>query len=131
MVEEVQKGKEIKQSVEKMVRLVENKELLLGIQDSDEDICCRFQSLMSQIRTWSVPFAQVRQNAQDYSVEAVEEFQQVAPGISDFQNFLQTPRNLRLLVRGCVGLVIAESFFRTIPYGPDSSPYGEDVCLDG
>ena len=130
MAKEVQKGKEIKQSVDKMVDRVNNKELLLGRQNSDEDIHCRFRSLISQIRTWSVPFAQVRQNAQDYSVEAIEKFRQVAPDVSDLQNFLQTPRNLRLLVRGCVGLAIAESFFRTIPYGPDSSPYGEDVWMD-
>ena len=130
MVKEVQKGKEIKQSVDKMVNMVERKELLLGRQDSDEDIYCRFRSLISQIRTWSVPFAQVRQNPQDYPLEAIEEFRQVAPGVSDFQNFLQTPSNLRLLVRGFVGLAIAKSFFRTISYGPNSSPYGEDVWMD-
>ena len=127
---EIQKGKEIKQSAVQMAFAWENKELQIGRQASDEDIYSRFLSLVLQIETWSVPFAQVRQNAQDYSVEAIEEFRQVAPGVSDFQCFLQTPKNLRLVVRGCVGLAMTECLFRTIRYGPHSGPHGKDIWMD-
>ncbi len=127
---EVEKGKEIKQSADKMAYSLENKELLIGRQKSDEDIYSHFRSLVGQIKTWSVPFAQIRQNAPAYSVEAIEEFRKVSPGVSDFQRFLQTPKNLRLLVRGYVGLAIAESLFRTIPYAPDQGLHGEDVWMN-
>ena len=127
---EVQKVKEIRQSADEMACSLENKELTFGRQYSDDDIYSRFRSPVLQINTWSVPFAEVRQNGRDYSAEAIEEFRRVSPGLSDFQCFLQTPNNLRRLVRGCVGLAITESIFRTISYDPDSGPQGEDVWMD-
>ena len=63
-------------------------------------------------------------------MEAIEEFGKISPGVSDFQRFLQTVENLRLLVRGYVGLAIAESLFRTIPYAPDPGSCGEDVWMN-
>ena len=127
---EVEKGKEIKQSADKMAYSVENKELLIGRQDSDEDIYSHFRSLVGQIKTWSVPFAQIHQDARAYSVETIEEFRKVSPGVSDFQRFLRKPKNLRLLVRGYVGFAIAENLFRTLPYAPDPGHHGEDVWMD-
>lgn len=127
---EVRKGNEIKQSAERMVYSMENKELSIGRQYGDEDIYSRFGCLIGQIKTWSVPFAQIRQHARAYTPEAIEEFRKVSPGGSDFEHFLQTPKNLRLLVRGYVGFAIAESLFRTIPYAPGPWPPGEDVWMD-
>ena len=127
---EVEKCKEIKQSADKMAYSMENKELAIGRQDSDSDIYTRFRSLVGQIKTWSVPFAQIHQEARAYSAETIEEFRKVSPGVSDFQRFLQTPRNLRLLVRGYVGLAIAEDLFRPTPYAPDRGSHGEDVWMD-
>lgn len=127
---EVKKSEEIKQSADKMIYTMENRELSIGKQDSDEEIKFHFQSLIGQIRTWSIPFAQIRQDARAYSPEAIEEFRKVSPCISDFEHFLQTPKNLRLLVRGYVGFAIAESFFRTFPYAPGTWPPGKDVWMD-
>ena len=127
---EVEKGREIKISADKMASSIEKKQLSIGRQDSDEDIITRFRSLVGQIKTWSVPFAQIHQDARVYSVENIDEFRKVSPGVSDFQRFLQKPSNLRLLVRGYVGLTIAESFFRTIPYAPNPDSDGEDVWMD-
>ena len=127
---EVEKCKEIKQSADKMAYSMERKELFISRQDSDSDIHTRFRSLVGQIKTWSVPFAQIHQDARAYSVETIEEFRKVSPGVSDFQRFLQKPRNLRLLVRGYVGFTIAESLFRTPPYAPNLGPHGEDVWMD-
>ena len=109
---------------------MEKKELSIGRQDNDEEIYTRFRSLVGQIKTWSVPFAQIHQGARAYSAESIEEFRKVSPSVSDFERFLQTPRNLRLLVRGYVGLAIAGSLFRTIPYAADPGPRGEDVWMD-
>ena len=128
--EEVQKVQKFRQLADGMAYSLENRELTFARQYSDDDIYSRFRSLVLQINTWSVYFAEVRQNGRDYSAEAIEEFRRVSPGISDFQCFLQTPKNLRRLVRGCVGLAITESIFRTISYDSDSGPYGEDVWMD-
>ena len=57
-----------------LLRLIENKELLLDRKDSDEDIYPRFRFLIGRSTTWSIPFAQVRQDARAYSPEAIEEF---------------------------------------------------------
>ena len=127
---EVEKCKEIKQSADKMAYAMEKKELPIGRQDSDLDIYTRFRSLVGQIKTWSIPFAQIQQEARAYSVETIEEFRKVSPGVLDFKRFLQTPRNLRLLVRGYVGLAIAENIFRTTPYASDLGSQREDVWMD-
>ena len=113
-----------------MVYSMEMKELSIGRQENDEDIYSRFRSLVGQIKTWSVPFAQIHQDAQAYSEETIEEFRKFSSGVSDFQRFLQKRRNLRFLVRGYVGLATAESLFRTIPYAPNLGSRGEDVWMD-
>ena len=127
---EVEKGKKIKESANKMAYAMETKELFVGRQDSDDVIYSRFQSLIGQIKTWSVPFAQDRAIARDYPQASIDEFLKVAPSVSDFQRFFQTPKNLRLFMRGYVGLAMAESLFRTLPYGPHPVSYGEDVWMD-
>ena len=127
---EVEKGKKIKESANKMAYAMESKELFVGRQDSDDVIYSRFQSLIGQIKTWSVPFAQDRAFARDYPQASIDEFLKVAPSVSDFQRFFQTPKNLRLFMRGYVGLAMAESLFRTLPYGPHPVSYGEDVWMD-
>ena len=127
---EVEKGKKIKESADKMTYAMESKELFVGRQDSDDAIYSRFQSLIGQIKTWSVHFAQDRSIAQDYSQTSIDELCKVAPCVSDIQRFFQTPKNLRLFVRGYVGLAMAESLFRTLPYGPNPGLYGEDAWMD-
>lgn len=109
---------------------MESKELFVGRQDSDDVIYSRFQSLIGQIKTWSVPFAQDRSIARDYPQASIDEFCKVAPYVSDFLCFFQNPKNLRLFMRGYVGLAMAESLFRTLHYGPNPGSYGEDAWMD-
>ena len=109
---EVAKSIEIKQSADRMAYSMENKELSIGRQDSDEDIYTRFRSLIGQIKTWSVPFAHGHQEAGACSMETIEEFRKISPGVPDIRRFLRKPRNVRLLVRGYVGFVIAKSLCR-------------------
>ena len=127
---EIENGKKIKESANKMAYAMESKELFVGRQDSDDIIYSRFKSLIGQIKTWSVPFAQERPDTREYSVSNIEEFRKVAPCFSDFDRFIQAPKNLRLFVRGYVGLAMAEMLFRTLPHGPHPASYGEDVWMD-
>ena len=120
------------------VRLFKSKELFVGRQDSDDIIYSRFQTLVGQIKTWSVPFAQGQPNLQgDISTAATEYIRRVAPGIVDkrsFEGLLERPKNIRLFVRGYVGSVMADTLFRTLPHGTPGSCSrfsGTDVWMNG
>ena len=128
---ENERCKKIQESANHMVHALEMKDLYVGQQDSDEDIKSRFRVLIGQIRTWSVPFAQVCPPSQlEFAAEMNDEFEKVAPGVTDLPRFLQTPRNLRLVVRGYVGLAITEMLFRTLPSGSHPGSCGVDVWMD-
>ncbi|KAL8668799.1 MAG: hypothetical protein Q9168_006580 [Polycauliona sp. 1 TL-2023] len=135
---ETKSRQQIKDSANKMQYAMESKELFVGRQDSDDIIYSRFQTLVGQIKTWSVPFAQGQPNLQgDISTAATEYIRRVAPGIVDkrsFEGLLERPKNIRLFVRGYVGSVMADTLFRTLPHGTPgsfSSFSGTDVWMNG
>ena len=127
---EAENSKKIKESANKMAYAMESKDLYVGRQDSDDAVYSRFQILIGQVKTWSVPFAQDCPPSHfEFTPEAIEEFQKVAPAVTDFTRFLQTPKNMRLFVRGYVSLVIAETLFRTLPTATHSGSGAEDIWM--
>ena len=129
---EVDNNRKIKESAHKMTFAMENKELFIGPQASDDQIYSQFQTLLGQIKTWSVPFAKGRPTIDIdlSSVEILAEFRKVTPGIFDIGRYLRTPKNLRLFVRGFVGLVLAETLFRTLPERSHPGSDAEDIWMD-
>ena len=128
---EDERCKKIKESATHMAHALEMRDLYVGQQDSDEDIKSRFRVLIGQIRTWSVPFAQVCPPSQlEFAAKMNDEFGMVVPGVTDLPRFLQTPKNLRLFVRGYVGLAITIMLFHTLPSGSHPGSFGEDVWMD-
>ena len=134
---EIESSKRIKESANKMQHAMESKELFVGRQDSDDVIYSRFQTLIGQIKTWSVPFAQGRPKFKgEFVTEAIEHIRRVAPGVADtesFEEFLRVPKNMRLFVRGYVGFAVADHLFRSLPYStPESYTgfHGADVWMD-
>lgn len=128
---ETQNTKIIKESANKMAYAMESKDLYVGRQDSDDAVYSRFQTLIGQIKTWSIPFAQDRPSFHvESAAGAIADFRKVAPAVTDFSRFLQTPKNMRLFVRGYVGLVMAEMLFRTLPTGTHLGSEGEDIWMD-
>ena len=128
---EAENSKKIKESANKMAYAMESKDLYVGRQDSDDAVYSRFQVLIGKIKTWSVAFAQDRQPYHlDLAAETIEEFHKVAPAVNDFPRFLQTPKNMRLFVRGYVSLAIAEMLFRTLPNNVHPGSGGEDIWMD-
>lgn len=134
---ETENNKQIKESASKMQYAMESKELFVGRQDSDDMIYSRFQMLVGQIKTWSVPFAQGRPKLhRDFSQALSDRIRRVAPRIADKESleiFLQTPKNMRLFVRGYVGFAIADQLFRSLPYTAPSffsGFHGTDVWMD-
>ena len=117
---------------------MENKELFVGRQDSDEAIYTRFYTLINQIKKWSLPFAQRGEPRLqgDYSAATIDHIRRVAPMIVDVQSFaefLETPKNMRLFVRGYVGFAVADHLFRSLPHNSHGLPvdfHGVDVWMD-
>lgn len=134
---EIENSKKIKESANKMQYAVESKELFVGRQDSDDMIYSRFQTLVGQIKTWSIPFAQGRPKLQgEFSAAAIDHIRRVAPRIADkesFEAFIGTPKNMRLFVRGYVGFAMADHLFRSLPFGAPgfySGFHGADVWMN-
>ena len=121
----------IGESADNMLYALENKELYIGRQASDNVLYVQFQELVEQIQTWSVSFAPHHpQSHLVFAAEVMNEFRKVAPGVRDVPSLLQTTKNLRLFVRGYVGLVLADMIFRAWPSGTQPKPRGEDVWMD-
>ncbi|KAL8838119.1 MAG: hypothetical protein Q9170_002260 [Blastenia crenularia] len=134
---EMENSKKIKESASMMQYAMESKELFVGRQDSDDTIYSQFQTMIGQIKTWSVPFAQGRPILQrEFSTAAIDHIRRVAPRMTNkesLESFLTTPKNMRLFVRGYVGFAIADQLFRSLPHsspGSYSGFHGTDVWMD-
>ena len=123
--------KKMKDSVNKMQIAMENKDLFIGQQDSDDMVYSRFQALIGKIKTWSVPFAQGNAPLPlAYSDAVMMDIYKVVPNLDNFERFLQTPKDMRLFVRGFVGLAMTETIFRAVPYDSSVAFAGQDVWMD-
>ena len=128
---EVEKNGKNKESANKMAYAIENKDLYLGHQDSDDAVYTRFKILIGQIKTWSVPFAQDRPPSPfKFTPEMSDDLRNVAPAVKDFTWFLKTSKNLRLFVRGYVSFAMTELIFRTLPTQTRPKFSGDDIWMD-
>ena len=128
---EIENNKKVKELNNKMAYTIESKNLYVGRQDSDDAVYTQFKILIGKIKTWSVPFAKDRPPSPfEFTAEMSEYFQKVAPAVTDFPEFLKTPKNLRLFVRGYVSLAVTELLFRTLPTHTRPEPRGEDIWMD-
>lgn len=128
---EAENSKMIKESANKMAYALESKDPYVGRQASDDTVYSQFQNLIGKIKTWSIPFAQDHPATHlEFAPEIIEEFRRVAPIVIDLPRFLQTPKNMRLLVRGYVSMTIAERLFRTLPTANYAGSGGKDIWMD-
>ena len=126
---EAERCKLIGESADNMVYALENKDLYIGPQASDDVLYVQFQELVGNIQTWSVSFAPHHPHLV-FAAEVMNELKKVAPGVRDVPGLLQTSKNLRLFVRGYVGLVLADMIFRAWPSGMQPESRGEEVWMD-
>ena len=125
---ETQNTKEVKISANKMAYALENKELFVGRPNSDDFIFGEYLALMNQIKTWSASFAHGPPvDCHNLPSDVAQEVHAVAPaGLG----FLQTRKDLRLIVRGYVGLMLQSCIFRVLLYKPQRNTYGKDIWMD-
>lgn len=125
----------LKESTNKMLIAMENKDLFVGRQDTDDVVSSRFGLLMRQIFTWSVPFAQheAPPSLDDFPQLPSQDVQRILPSVTDFGlllQFLRNSKNIRLFVRGWVTLAISEMLFRNLPSDPSIVSETQDVWMD-
>ncbi|KAF2815179.1 uncharacterized protein BDZ99DRAFT_549751 [Mytilinidion resinicola] len=107
-----------KQSAGQMQKAMDNKELFLGPQMTDDDIQTKFKSLISSIKTWSSNFLGDNLQGPEFSQESVLSYVQVlplCPEIRFIEPTLAKKKNRRLFVRGWTAYVISDLVLRTLP----------------
>ena len=112
---------QVKESANKMQLAMDNKELYIGQQASDDIIIGKFSALMRSIKTWSQLFPRIQIDnlkLQLKNEEMTDEVLGVFPGcprVEDLEKVLNNPQKRRLFIRGWVGLIITKHFFRSLP----------------
>jgi hypothetical protein len=113
----------VKHSVDRMQLAMDNKQLFVGTQLSDDVLQWKFQSLLSRVKTWAGKFRPARVPFMDTLDESIKaEFEAVAPGCTraSQRGLWEEGKTFRLLVRGWIGLLLAERFFRHRSGAPGS-----------
>jgi hypothetical protein len=114
---------QVKESANKMQLAMDNKELYLGQQASDDVLIGKFAALMRSIKTWSQLFPRIQIDNLKLHLkneEMIDEVLHVFPGcprVEDLEKVLNNPQKRRLFIRGWVGLIITKHFFRSLPDG--------------
>ena len=125
------KSKQLKDSTDKMILRMENKDLFIGRQDSDSAVETQFSHLIDRVATWSLPFAQYKLASPGKLPQLPKEhLRRVLPVAIDLGHFLRTPKEVRLFVRGFVSLAMTEMLIRTLPDGDCSEPLAMDLWMD-
>lgn len=102
----------IKESANKMVQNMENKELFVGPQQEDGVLMGKFREVFIQVKTWSSQFTNRGDiDTTGLPAQVLVDFQKVAPNCSDFVKLLANRTDRRLFVQGLVGLALVEKVF--------------------
>ena len=105
--------KKLKESTNKLMISMDNKDLFFGRQDTDDAVSSQFSQLTGHIKTWSVTFAQNgKMSLPNLSFVSKEDLMKIGPGVKHFDQFLQQPKNLRLFVRAWVSLTVTDMLVR-------------------
>ncbi|KAG9188816.1 hypothetical protein G6011_07521 [Alternaria panax] len=125
----------IKLSAHELQKTKDTKELVFGVQETDDIIRSKFESLLVDIRTWASDFACTMGQELHLEDPMLSEYQQVAPScatqeqlhaIVKSEKAKQDKKQKRHFIRGWTSCVMINSFFRTLD---DQGTIGEDVWL--
>jgi hypothetical protein len=123
-----------KRSAHEMQTHLDNKELFLGYQASDDEVRTRFNSLINSLKTWSTKFATGGSGLRgEFSEESILTYQRVAPGCStipQLEKLLSNGKKKRLFTRGLAGYVMSDTLFRTLATQSHEGNDAHDVWLD-
>ena len=98
---------------------------------TDKLILTQFSALIDRVATWSLPFAQHEHiSMSDLPQMPNDDLRRVAPVAKDLLRFLQSPKEVRLFVRGFVSLAITEMLIRTLLSDGFSGPTTVDLWVN-
>jgi hypothetical protein len=115
-----------------MEKAMDNKELFLGPQKTDDDIQTSFNGLVSSIKTWSANFLGDvgGESGPKWRQEELGRYLDVVPlcrEIRGIEFLLAKKKMRRLFVRGWTAYVMSELVFRTLPVPTPGIEIPEDA----
>jgi len=132
--EKQQKVESTKRAAQQMQLHLDNKELFLGHQATDDQVRVDFESLLGSIRTWALKLNNSKSpTTVNLPEQHFDSFRQISPicgNINDVLYILSDPKRRRFFARGLVVYTICNTVFRTLPSeGHHGSP-AYDVWID-
>lgn len=109
---------QIQRAAKQMQLHLDNKDLFLGLQATDEDIIARFNTLLGSIKTWALDFTNNAATGYNkFGQDDLEMSQHVVPILTKPAHILtifQNAKKTRLFARGLVAYIISNYIFRTM-----------------
>ncbi len=122
-----------KQKTDRMQLVLDQKELYVGIQGSDDDIFSKFTQVLGQIKTWSHNYfgTALDVDLTEAPPELLDELGTVAPNCRNLQQLFLS-RKMRIMVfRGWVAQIVTREVFRTLPDSDHPGSHGKDWWMEG
>ena len=120
----------VERSAHHLQTVLDSRELFLGFQTSDEDVRAQFDSMFSQIETWSRHFTYGSVDALNIDKHLLSHYQYAMSSclkVSDVRRMLAAKEDRRLFVRGWTALVV---YRRIFAIHTSRKAYGTDLWLD-
>lgn len=120
----------VERSAHHLQTVLDNREFFLGPQISDEDVRAQFNSVFSQIKTWSRHFTYGSVDTLRMGDDLLGRYQNVLPLCKESSHVLQviaTKKERRLLVRGWAAFIAFKDIFAIYP---SSKANSIDLWLD-
>ncbi|KAL1794657.1 hypothetical protein ACET3X_006473 [Alternaria dauci] len=127
--------KVIKLSAHELQKTKDTKQLVFGVQETDDVIRRRFESLLADIRTWASGFACTMGQELHLEAQMRSEYQQVAPSCETLDQLhaavksekaKQDKKQKRHFIRGWTSCMMVKSLFRILD---EQGNLGEDAGL--
>lgn len=113
---------------------LDNKELFLGHQATDDEIRSSYKGLLADIRAWALKFNNPLPSATPSPDEKLlPSLRQVAPlcgNTAQVMSYLSDPKKRRFVARGLVVLTICDRVFRTVPSEFHNGSQAYDIWVD-
>lgn len=112
---------------------MDNKELFLGPQATDDDIRAKFDSVLASIKTWSTNFTSGPVGSDVFKDDHLSDYQSVAPlcrDTSHLMHLISNKKRRRLFVRGWAAYVMSKRLFRTLETETRPAAQAHDLWLD-
>ena len=136
LLKEQEKVAETKRSAHQMQTELDNKDLFLRHQATDEEILNSFLSILNEIKTWSTNFNNGIGVPAELEAKNISQYTNVAPScvqVEDLQDMLSRKENKRkrkLFIRGWAAYIMSSRLFRTLKTPDHAEPQVFDYWLD-